>query len=108
MATIDQLNNVIGCDESAANVRLGEFASSVYQHFQYEERIMEMAMYPLRDIHTNEHNRLMEAVVGATKSRINPRQPITRISENLRTIFGVHADFYDKVFVEYLKKKFSC
>jgi len=107
LGAIDRFQAVIICDEPATNTHIGEFVSEVYRQFQYEERLMEIFRYPLTDIHTLEHNRIMTTITAVMKSTRGSRFPVGQIAEKLRVICGVHAEHFDLVLAAYLKKKYA-
>ena len=108
MAAIDRFQNAVLGDEAATNTHIGEFVSEVYRQFRYEEQLMEMFRYPLTDIHTLEHNRIMGVVTSVMRLGRGRDFPVHQIAEKLRTICGVHAEHFDLVLVAYLKKKHAC
>ena len=108
IGAIDRFQSAILCDEAATNTHIGEFVSEVYRQFRYEEQLMETFRYPLTDIHTMEHNRIMGIVTSVMKSGRDHHFPISQIAEKLRVTCGVHAEHFDLVLAAYLKKKYAC
>jgi len=105
LAAIDRFQEAVLGDEAAVNTHIGEFVAALYHRFQTEERLMETAAYPLTDIHTLEHNRILAAVTGAMRSGAGGHFPIHGVAETLRVICGVHAEHFDAVLTQYLRRK---
>lgn len=105
LAAIDRFQGLVLGDEAAINTHIGQFVAEIYHRFQIEERLMEDAAYPLADIHTREHNRILAAVTAAMRSGAGGRFPITGVAESLRVVFGVHVEHFDAVLSQYLRKK---
>jgi hemerythrin len=86
---------------------LRELITTVYQSFQYQEYLMETSKYPLNDIHTMEHNRIMSSMVHAMTRFEEGDLTMGQIIERLRVMFRVHAENFDVVLFDYFRKKYS-
>ncbi len=92
---------------SSINDLTSELITAVYQLFQYEEYLMETSKYPLHDVHTKEHNRLISTMVHNLTRAGDNEELVGRIADRLHARFRVHVDNFDKVLFEYLRKKSS-
>ncbi len=92
-------------DDVPISAHTTELITTVYQLFQYEEYIMESARYPLADIHAIEHNRIISDLVNAATQLDDSDLTVSQVAEKLRRKLRFHADNFDKVVFEYLRKK---
>ena len=108
MVTLDRFQNAIASDESSASEHIGELVAAIYQQFQYEEYLMETSRYPLDDIHTMEHNRIMSTMIHSLTAINGCPDVFGRVIDRLRIMFRVHSENFDHVLYGYFKKKYSC
>ena len=92
-------------DDAPISAHTTELITTVYQLFQYEEYLMESARYPLADIHAIEHNRIISDLVHAATQLDDSDLTVSQVAEKLRRKLRFHADNFDKVVFEYLRKK---
>ncbi len=105
IAAIDRFQIDVIKDETLINSHTADLITTVYQLFQHEEYLMETSRYPLADIHTMEHNRLVSDMVHAVAKLDDHDLTAGQIADKLRKKFRFHADNFDKVLFEYLRKK---
>ncbi len=108
MSALEGFQVAVSSDANTVNDHIREFVATIYQQFQYEEYLMESSKYPLEDIHTMEHNRIISTIIYALTNIDNCCDSAAKIIERLRVVFRVHSENFDKAVFEYFKRKHSC
>ncbi len=108
IAALEQFHGAILGSDATINEYASQLVATVYQQFQYEEYLMETAKYPLDDIHTMEHNRIVSTIIHSITSVGDCQQSAIAVVERLRVVFRVHAENFDKALFDYFKRKYSC
>jgi hemerythrin-like metal-binding protein len=107
MAAIDRFNADVTADAGSINYHFSELITTIYQLFQYEEYLMETSKYPLSDLHTSEHNRIVSTMIHAMTGTGDHEPMAGQVAGKLRVIFRIHAENFDRALFEYFRKKHS-